>query len=730
VDCLQTASSALNNHVKYPESSIARDIHAVYLFRMPLYGVHFWKKTPFIRLLIAAIAGILVQWQFQINVKVWWLMLIVCIISVVIFFFIPFFNRYKFGFLNGIAACILFFSVGSLLVWYKDIRHNEQWLGNFYKEKDAFVVTLNEPPVKKTKSIKADAIVSYLIEDGKLIPVKGKIILYFKKDSLLPQLAYGSQIIFKKQLQEIKNAGNPGGFDYKRYSLFHGITHQVYLRPNEFLVLKEKKEKWLDKFLNKSRERVLNILRRNIKGDKEFGLTEALLIGYKDDLDQALVQSYTNTGVVHIIAISGLHLGLIYWLLIKLFKPLQKRKHIKWLRPILIIAGLWLFSLLAGAQASVLRSAVMFTCIVLGESLSKKTSIYNTMAISAFLLLCYNPYWLWDVGFQLSYAAVLSIIIFMKPIYNWFYFPNKLVDFIWKLNAVTIAAQILTVPLSIYHFHQFPNYFLLTNFVAVPLSSLIVLGEILLCVVSFVPAIAILVGKLISLFIWLMNSYIERIESLPFSLWDGLQISVGQMILLIVFAGGTSYWLIEKSKPGLKIGLIALSGFIVWRSFSFIQTNRQQKIIVYNVPQHCAVDLVNGRNYFFVGDSDLLADDFIRNFYLKPARTLYRITPSSSLKNLYAYENYIDYKSKHILLLDKPVLFTQQSNKSTIDLLVISKNPKIYMNQLVAALDIRQVVFDGSVPAWKMNYWKKDCDSLHIPYHDVNEKGAFVMSLN
>src|SRR5436190_23338280 len=160
---------------------------------MPAYGVYFWKKTPFIRLLIAMITGILVQWQFQVNVKVWWLMLIACIISVIIFFFIPFFNRYKFSFLNGIAACILFFSIGSLLVWYKDIRHNDQWFGNFYKEKDALVVTLDEPPVEKTKSVKANAIVSYLLKDEKLIPLKGKIILYFQKDSLL-QLTYGSQI--------------------------------------------------------------------------------------------------------------------------------------------------------------------------------------------------------------------------------------------------------------------------------------------------------------------------------------------------------------------------------------------------------------------------------------------------------------------------------------------------------------------------------------------------------
>ena len=697
---------------------------------MSLYGVHFWKKTPFIRLLLAMIAGILVQWQFQVDVRVWWLVLAICIISVVSFFFIPFFKRYSLSFLNGIAACILFLSIGSLLVWYKDVRHNDEWLGNLYKEKDTLVVTLDEPPVEKTKSIKADAIISYLLEDEKLIPVKGKIILYFKKDSSLPQLSYGSQIIFNKPLQEIKNSGNPGGFDYKRYSLFHGITHQVYLKPDELFILKGKNENRLDKFLYKTREGVLSILRNNIKGEKEPGLAEALLIGYKDDLDQALVQSYTNTGVVHIIAISGLHLGLIYWLLIKLFRPLLKRKHIKWLRPVLIIAGLWLFSLLAGAQASVLRSAVMFTCIVVGESLSKKTSIYNTMALSAFLLLCYNPYWLWDVGFQLSYAAVLSIIIFMRPICNWFYFPNKLVDFIWKLNAVTIAAQILTVPLSIYHFHQFPNYFLLTNFIAVPLSSLIVLGEIMLCAVSFVPVIATLVGRLLWWFIWLMNSYIERIGALPFSLWDGLQISIWQAMLLIIFVTGISYWLIEKSKPGLKVGFIALSGFIALRSLSFIQADRQQKIIVYNVPQCRAIDIIDGRNYFFVGNSDLLADDFIRNFHLKPARTLYRITPSPTLKESDTCENYINYNGKHILLLDESVLFINQLDKPIIDLLVISKNPKIYMSRLAAALNIKQVVFDGSVPVWKTNYWKKDCDSLHIPYHDVNEKGAFVMNLN
>jgi competence protein ComEC len=295
----------------------------------------------------------------------------------------------------------------------------------------------------------------------------------------------------------------------------------------------------------------LQILKQYIHGDKERGLAQALLIGYKNDLDQSLVQAYTNTGVVHIIAISGLHLGLIYWLLSLLTKPLKRKKQFKWIAPVFIIAGLWLFALLAGAQASILRSAVMFTCIVLGQALGRtNNSIYNTLAVSALLLLCINPFWLWDVGFQLSYAAVLSIVVFMRPIYNWLYFKNKAIDFLWKLNAVTLAAQILTVPLSIYHFHQFPNYFLITNFIAVPLSSLILLGEIFLCTVAFIPALANITGKVLTWLISIMNGWIEKINSISYSIWDSLHISLTQMVLLLVCIAGFSFWLLEKSKIG------------------------------------------------------------------------------------------------------------------------------------------------------------------------------------
>jgi len=355
---------------------------------------------------------------------------------------------------------------------------------------------------------------------------------------------------------------------------------------------------------------------------------------------------------------------------------------------------------------------------------------FTKIAFSAFVLLCIDPYWLWDVGFQLSYVAVLSIVIFMKPIYNLFYIKNKILDFIWKLNALSIAAQLLTTPFSIYHFHQFPNFFLLTNFVAVPLSSIIVLGEIFLCAVSFIPFVALLAGKIISWLIWIMNGYIGKIEALPWSLWGGMQINIAQAVLLILVVAGVGYWLLEKQKAGAVVAVTALLLFISLRSYSFYQTYRQKKLIVYNIPRHQAIDIIDGRDYFFLGDSDILSDNFTTNFHLKPSRILHRIQPAIQLEDLRNWKNLIQYGSKRILLIDKNYDFDSLGIKIPVDIAVVSKNPKLYISSLARTFNIRQVVFDGSVPSWKLKYWMKDCDSLSIPYYNVATKGAFVMNLN
>lgn len=694
-------------------------------FGMPLLTAYFWNKAPFTRLLFALIAGIILQCRLHFSFYLLLLLFSILFLSLLLYFLVPVRLKYKYGHLNGITINLLIIITGALLVWFHDIRNNKYWIGNSSTDDNYKVVTIEEPLVEKTNSFKALASVNGVYSNNNFESLKGEVVVYFKKDSALKQLHYGSQIIFKKPLQEIKNAGNPGGFDYKQYSLFQGITHQINLSQKEFEILPTEKQNWFHSFIFSCRRWVVSTLQKFIVREKEHGLAEALLIGYKDDLDKNLVQSYTNTGVVHIIAISGMHLALIYGLLLLLTGPLR-RKHLQLLRVILILSGIWLFTLLAGAQASVVRSAVMFTCIAIGDVLSKKTSIYNALALSAFILLAYNPFWLWDVGFQLSYAAVVSIVTFYRPIYNWFYFPNKILDFIWKTMAISIAAQILTTPISLYHFHQFPVLFLLTNIVAVPLSSLILFDEIFLCAVSLLPIIATYVGKIVQLLIYWMNSYIEKIERVSFSLWNGFSINILQTVLLSIAAVAICFWLMDRRKWMLWTALGSVLIFTVLRSLSFNEAYGQKKLIVYNVPKYTAIDLIDGRTYNFIGDSTLLYDDFIRNFHIQPSRVLHRMNQNQALPiNCHDFE----FCSKHIAIIDSTQYFSSAGSKQKIDVLILSGNPKLYISNLLRTFEINQIVIDGSVPQWKAKLWKHDCDSLNIHCFNVSEKGAFVMNL-
>ncbi len=696
---------------------------------MPFSANHFFATTPFLKLLPPLVAGIVWQWYFPLSLYHWYISVAVIIILLVTFGLLPVFLRYKYSTIRTLFLASLLICTGAILVWHNNITHNKDYYGNYYKEQQTYIVTLQETPVEKTNSYKALASIDFVINGDIIKQTSGKTIIYFKKDSSLATLKYGSQIITQANLQPIKNAGNPGSFNYKRYLLFQQTTAQVYITPDKFTILQTTHKTWLHTLLFRLQSKVLQVIKANIKGSKEAGLAEALLIGYKDDLDKTLLESYTNTGVVHVIAVSGMHLGLIYWLLNILFSPLLKSRRTKWLHPVLIIVILWLFSLLTGGAASIMRAAVMFTCILIGKSINKQSSVYNTLAMSAFLLLCYNPFWLWDVGFQLSYTALLSIVIFYKPIYNLLYIKNKALDYIWQLTCVTIAAQILTTPISLFHFHQFPVYFLLTNLVAVPLSSIILIGELVLLLLAPIDMLAQWAGIILQGGICLLNNYIAWVETLPMALWEGFQISLLQVVLLFTAIAGVAFWWLHGLKPLLLTGVIALFAFVCFRFFSFYTTANQQKIIVYNVPKMKAVDFIEGNNYYFMGDSSLQTIDFAQNFHLKPARVLLRTSRADSLTTLTGADQQYIFGNKRVLFLQKVLPENNEAQPLPVDILILSQNPKLYVNQLTEKIQARQVVIDGSVPQWKARRWKHDFDSLNIPCHSVNEQGAFVVNL-
>ena len=702
-------------------------------------SIPLWKEAPFLRLFIPFAIGILLEWSFS-PVITWIAFALVLFVTILLLqSFSSLTFRFRHALLTGLLLNGILLMVGIMITHFNYLPNQPNWIGHHYNDSRVVIARLEEPLSEKARSYKAIASVRIILKNNQSIPVNGRVILYFQKDSItvsddrngnsILQLQYGSELVFSRSLQPIINTGNPGAFDYKQYSSFQDIYYQVYLTPNQWIALPTNYANPFKKFLFSTREKMVALLQKYIEGNEESGLAEALLIGYKDDLDKQLVQAYSNTGVVHVIAISGLHLGLIYWLLNLLLNPFSKRKKRKWIKPVLIIAILWLFSLLAGGSPSVLRSAVMFTCIVLGESRDRKISVYNSLAASAFLLLCYNPFWLWDVGFQLSYIAVLSIVVFSKPVYDLLYIPNKLLDHGWKLISVTIAAQILTTPISIYYFHQFPIVFLVTNLVAIPLSSIILLGEIMLCAFSFLPDMETGIGWIVYQLIRLLNQFIEYMDKLPFAVWSNLSISSFQTLFFYGTIIAISCWLLQKNNRAVIWALSSLICFVFLRTVSFSRAIEQRKIIIYNIPSHRAIDFINGRNYYFEGDSVIMNDDFLQNFHLKPSRVLHRINRSDSLTGLLGNHQFFIYGNTRILLVDGGLHISPATQKLRIDLIIVTGNPRLYIKDLLAITECKQVVIDGSNPVWKVNQWKKDCEAAGIACHSVSINGAFVMNL-
>ncbi|MFT4153069.1 ComEC/Rec2 family competence protein [Parafilimonas sp.] len=688
----------------------------------------FFKRIPFLRLFIALCAGIIAAWYLRISLPVILAYIGALALLLISFAIMPMPKKFIYGWAGGLLWLMLFCGAGMLFLFNQDVTNRADWYGKYYKPGDAVLLTVLEPLEEKPKSYKALAEISAVFNNAR-IPVKGRVLLYFKKDSIKPALYYGSQIISNASLQAIQSSGNPATFDYRRYCLFKGITSQAFLAANDYHILSSKNKNVLQFFLFAIRDKALQTLRLSIHAPQELGIAEALLIGYRNDLDKDLVQAYSNTGVVHIIAISGLHLAMIYAGLLRLFSLLRLSHSKKWIESVVVLTVIWLFTLIAGAAPSVLRAAIMFTFILFGKFIGKNTNIYNTLAASAFVLLLINPFYLWDVGFQLSYTAVLGILVFFKPVRKLLYFKNKTVRWVWDLCAVSLCAQVFTLPLVIYHFHQLPLLFLFSNLVVVPLSSLVLIAELALFLFSWAPIVASCIGKITGALIWLMNVFTLHIDKLPFSVWEGLHISLLQLLALFAAIIFITLWLFTKRSKNMVMVLLYMLVFFVLRDVNLLRHKAQQKLIVYNIPKYRAVDLIAGENCRFFGDTAVIKDVFLRNYNIKPARIKNGLYASKEILLPDISNIIIKTGALRVLVLGEQAFKEKSLHKINVDVIILSRGATIAPSQLHALFNCRYIVADSSVPSWKFSKWKKEFEQLHLRFYSVQEQGAFILNL-
>jgi competence protein ComEC len=692
-------------------------------------GYPFWRHTPFVRILIPFILGIFCQLYFDINSP----LLYYLFASLGILLFFPFIifksaNHYHWRWIYGVSIYIILFGFGGSLTYWNNVKHHAACFVNYITEQPKMVkAILDEPPTVKRTSIKS--VLRIIAMDSQA--TKGRVVVYFPIDSTTIKLKYGHTILFNSsKFQPILNSGNPGCYNYNLYTQYQGIFRQVYLKSNEYLLLPHVAQNAFWNLIFQSKSYLLQKIDACMPNGQEQAIIEALLIGYRDNLDKDLVQVYANTGIVHVLAISGMHLGLLYLALEWLLNLIPFVKRQKKTKALFLITFLWGFSFITGMPGSVFRAVVMYTFIITGQSLNRKTNIYNSMAAAAFCCLAINPFVLADVGFQLSYLAVLGIVFLQKYITAWYYSEATIVNKVWSLVAVSFAAQLGAFPICLYYFHQFPNFFWIANLVAVPLTTIMLFGAIAMLVLfSIWPTAALFVGTILLYITKLLNIIIQWIDALPASVWDGISITPFQTLLYYLIIILFSIWLINKQKKYLPIGLLLSVILLSSWAYQNVQHKRQHMLIVYNVPKHSAIEIVKGNAAILYTDSLVNKTPVIKNFHIKPAHTLFQISKEvDSLPRVYASNNLFQIDNQFLLVINehnyKSIILSP--TKIVVDYVLIDNLKYFNINAIAQTITYKKLIINSNISHYYIDKSLANNKTDVTKIWDVNTLGAFV----
>jgi competence protein ComEC len=691
---------------------------------------NWWQRAPFLRLLLPFVAGIVLQTVVAVAFMYTAIAGISVLLLLVAFLLSPHYWQLRWFMLKGFLVHLFLLLLGMFVMGYQE--HQQRPAVSLSAGVQNLVIQLNEPLIERNQTYKSVAQIQTAELQGKAVEAGGQMILYFKKDStllrLLPQLNAGTQCVVQCNLQPIRNSGNPGAFDYEAWCHQKGIYYQAFINGKAIRPIQQTTTMGLPQMLWTIRLKILYLLYHYIPNKQSQSIASALLMGYRSDLDRELVQAYSNVGVVHIIAISGLHMGMVYGLLFFLLSPLENRKQWRVLKYIGLLLGIWSFALIAGGAPSVSRSAVMFSFIVLGQWQQKEASVYNNLAASAMLLLLYNPYNLWEVGFQLSYAAVVGIIAFQSPIQTWLlqWIPYKKIV---TLISVTLAAQVFTTPISAYHFHQFPLYFLIANIWVVPYTAVLLYGLLLLLPLTIWPMLAVWWGSMVSKGIDVLNAGVLAINAWPHAVWKNIYLTSGQMVLLLLALLLLIYAFSFHKKTPIYLSLLAIGLFVGMRTIDYWQKNNQRKLIVYQVPQATAIDFIAGSDCKFLGNAAYFSDGYLRNFHLQPSRIVHRVQNVEVVDTTLQAPLSLHFQKHRIVWLNHLRAMQQFSFTTPPAVVILSQNVAYSLAELGKLWPNSFFVADGSNALWKINEWKKEAEVLHLRLHSVPDSGAFVMNL-
>ncbi len=701
------------------------------------------KKHPFIRIVIPLIIGIIFEIKFQAPLSICLLSTIILLSSLLITYLL---RIYRNSILIGILINFTIVSFGMLLVTTKTNTYHNENLNNY---QGYIIGEISGDPKISDKTTTLNININAVKNHDEWVSVYGKTLLYLENDQRTTNLIAGDKIIFKPELSEIENKGNPEEFDYQKYLAYNLIYNSDFLASDEWQVFKGQYKPSLGNKILQFRQILISKLENNGVQNDELAVLSALALGYKDKLSDDIRHSYAASGAMHILAVSGLHVGIIYGILIFIFS-FFKSKKLKIPKTIIIILTIWFYAFLTGLSPSVSRATLMFTIVAIGNIQNRASSSLNAIAFSAFILLLINPYNITNIGFQLSYAAVIGIILLYPKIYNIFDIKNKLIDKIWSLTAVSIAAQITTAPLALYYFHQFSNYFILANYLLIPISTI----AIWLCILVFViSALGIPADIFIKPLIWSvksMNFISKGIESLPFSVSENIYINEFKIFIIYLIIISLAIFLFKSKK--YKHLFLGITGIIILAASNLISdfgANKQKLLIVYNINKASAINIIDGKDNIIFANIDSVTNDKInfntKNNWLKHGLNEEKyINLSSNSQNLlsnitkinnqsvFFKKKFIGYENLRLFVADEsfyPCLYNFK-NKTKVDFIILSNNSPATLQNLINVFDFKQIIIDSSNSNRNIDLWLEENNTLDIKLHNVKTDGAFIFKIS
>ena len=559
-------------------------------------------------------------------------------------------------------------------------------------------------------------------------------IAFLKCDTDTFNIEIGDYILLNSKFKSVEQAKNPYQFNYKSYLKYSDISKIGFVNKTDWKLIKNNNFNIFRISENVRRFFVKRFNSFDIKPEN-LAIINAIVLGYKSDITPETGEEYANAGVMHILAVSGLHVGILYLILAFLLQSFAGYKIDKYLRFFLIITILWAYAFITGLSPSVVRSVIMFSIVSISIILQRQHNIYNTIFVSAFVLLVFNPFYITQIGFQLSYLAVIGIVFFQARISKIVKSKNKIIRYFWDLIAVSLAAQISTAPITLFYFSKFPNYFIITNIFVMLLVTAVLSIGIAFLAFSFVPYLNIIIAKLLDFLLDIMNFIIHKVNTFPKAITDNVNVNLIEIISLYLILITLAYYLVNRNKHAVILLLGSVFIFISYYNFNYYRNYNKSELVFFNVKQHSYIGIIDNEKARLICSENYDNQDADINFNIKKyyIRNNKEISFVHSLDSMNAFENNNIYCNTNILRYKNKIIYLANNNyniskiDTKIDYLFLIKFNKKYFENLLNKTTPKEIIISNKIPKYFEDDIIEICNKRQLKYYSLLSKPAKII---